>query len=227
MLRPTGILASRRAVLRRGMPAGELVMLDHIYPDFVRLGILLPPVVEVRVILGFHARVFLLFCCVLTCCLSVLRPGPTDLGGWVPPDCMIHYTTAGGSRIMEEVLVIPDEEGSHPLVPADVPMVPARVVNQVVRVVNQLKVALSSARAALSCSNPNSTQTVVSQAHMQETVRTPRRDRHSFEGDRGASESNARPRFSDAGLGQRAVPPPTGPRRSYTGPFGVPQSQMG
>ena len=130
--------------------------------------------------------------------------------------------------------------------------VPARMVNQVVRVVNRLKAALSSARATLSCRNPNSAyvwcpvillyfvslvmyvltciwilQTSFPQARMLEPMRTPRRDRHSFEGDRGASGSHARPRFSDVGVGHRPMRPPTGPRGSHGGPFGVPQSQMG
>ncbi|XP_056688615.1 zinc finger BED domain-containing protein RICESLEEPER 2 [Spinacia oleracea] len=66
-------------------------------------------------------------------------------------------------------------------------------------------------------------QTGIPQARMPEPMRTPRRDRHSFEGDCGASGSHARPRISDVGVGHRPMRPPTEPRRShgasYRNPF--------
>ncbi|XP_056692662.1 uncharacterized protein [Spinacia oleracea] len=130
MLHPTGILPSCRAVLRQGVFAGQLVRDEDNHPDFMCARILLPPFVE---------------------------PEPTDHDGWVPPDCVIRYTTASGSRITEEVPVIPGEEGLHSLVPANARAVPVRMVIQVVRVVNRLMSALSQAWAALSCTNPSST----------------------------------------------------------------------
>ncbi|XP_056690184.1 uncharacterized protein [Spinacia oleracea] len=47
-------------------------------------------------------------------------------------------------------------------------------------------------------------------------MQTAWRDRHSFEGDRGASGSHARPRVSDVGLGQRPMRQKTEPKGSYT-----------
>lgn len=49
--------------------------------------------------------------------MYLLHLEPIEHDGWVPPECLISYTTEGGSRMAEEVLVVPDEEGLNPLVP--------------------------------------------------------------------------------------------------------------
>lgn len=47
----------------------------------------------------------------------LLQPEPTEHASWVSADCLITYTTEGGSRMVEEVPFVPDKEGFLALAP--------------------------------------------------------------------------------------------------------------
>lgn len=61
ILRPKGVPISCRKKLRQGVPAGQMVIADASYSDFVRDRKLLPPVVEICVIFDLVDMHFLLY----------------------------------------------------------------------------------------------------------------------------------------------------------------------